>query len=79
MMNTIGPVLVVFGILLVISLIGLVWHSRIAARLNPSSQDLGMRSSDLREFGAASLGRPSVVAPAYGRDLSGRGTDTLRR
>jgi hypothetical protein len=71
MTTSVGPALVVFGILLAIALIGLLWSSRTAARLNPSSAmpPSGMRTSAM----------PNSGPPAYGRALTGRGADIPRR
>ncbi len=71
MTTSVGPALVVFGILLAIALIGLLWSSRTAARLNPSAAmpPSGMRTSAM----------PTSGPPAYGRALSGRGADIPRR
>lgn len=71
MTTSVGPALVVFGILLAIALIGLLWSSRTAARLNPFSAmpPSGMRTSAM----------PTSGPPAYGRALTGRGADIPRR
>lgn len=71
MTTSVGPALVVFGILLAIALIGLLWSSRTAARLNPSSAmpPSGMRTSAM----------PTSGPPAYGRALTGLGADIPRR
>ena len=81
MTTSVGPALVVFGILLAIALIGLLWSSRTAARLNPSSD---MPSSGMPPFGMRTSAMPSSAMPtsgppAFGRALTGRGADIPRR
>ncbi len=76
MMTSVGPALVVFGILLAIALIGLLWSSRTAARLNPSSD---MPSSGMRTSAMPTSGMPTSGPPAFGRALTGRGADIPRR
>ena len=71
MTTSVGPALVVFGILLAIALIGLLWSSRTAARLNPSS---AMPTSGM-PYSAMPISGP----PAFGRALTGRGADIPRR
>ena len=71
MTTSVGPALVVFGILLAIALIGLLWSSRTAARLNPSS--------DMPSSGMPSSAMPTSGPPAFGRALTGRGADIPRR
>lgn len=76
MTTSVGPALVVFGILLAIALIGLLWSSRTAARLNPSSD---MPSSGMRTSAMPTSGMPTSGPPAVGRALTGRGADIPRR
>lgn len=76
MTTSVGPALVVFGILLAIALIGLLWSSRTAARLNPSSD---MPSSGMRTSAMPTSGMPTSGPPAFGRALTGRGADIPRR
>ena len=81
MTTSVGPALVVFGILLAIALIGLLWSSRTAARLNPSSDmpSSGMRTSAMPTSGIPSSAIPTSGPPAFGRALTGRGSDIPRR
>ena len=76
MTNSVGPVLVVFGILLAIALIGLLWSSRNAARLNPSSAapPSAMRTSAMPISAVPASGPPAIV-----HDLTGRGANIPRR
>jgi hypothetical protein len=76
MTTSVGPALVAFGILLAIALIGLLWSSRTAARLNPSS---GMRTSAMPTSGMRTSAIPTSGPPAFGRALTGRGADIPRR
>jgi hypothetical protein len=81
MTTSVGPALVVFGILLAIALIGLLWSSRTAARLNPSSAmpPSGMRTSAMPTSGMPYSAMPISGPPAFGRALTGRGADIPRR